>query len=191
MNVDRSLVLSKKIAKGDKYFPKEIVEKLYSLIPHIRDKTYLMFHIETGLRIRDVLGCEFVHVDWDLNRIYCYDFKKDKWRYVYYPPKVKAALKIWLRHRESIGIKDKRIFPFSAKTANRIVKKRTAEVGFRFAAVAGTHWCRHTFIRLSRKAGRDLKFVQQNTGDTVKTILEWYSDLSTDDLIVEVSKPLI
>ncbi len=43
-----------------------------------------------------------------------------------------------------------------------------------------THWLRHTFIRLSRRAGRDIKFVQQNTGDSLKTILEHYEGLTDE-----------
>lgn len=188
----KSLVVSKKISKGDKYIPEPYLKKLYELIDNVRDKTYIMYHSETGLRVTDVINSEIVHIDWDNFRTYTYDFKKDKWRWVYYPEFIKSQLKMWLKQRQIEDIKDKRIFPFSEKTANRILKRWCKKINFPYADIVGSHWLRHTFIRLSRKAGRDIKAVQQNTGDTVKTILEWYSDLSRDDMKSEIAdKPLI
>lgn len=54
------------------------------------------------------------------------------------------------------------------------------------------HWLRHTFIRRSKMAGRDIKVVQQNTGDTIETILKYYRDLSIEDRVKEMEeKPLL
>jgi integrase len=185
-----ALIVSKKISKGDKYFPEAFVKQLYLMCDDIRDKTYLMYHIETGLRVSDVINTEMVHIDWNLCRTYTYDHKKDQWRHVYFPEFVKAQLKQWYMQRQALDIKDERLFPFSEKTANRIIKNWAKKLNFNFASLVGSHWCRHTFIRLSRKAGRDIKAVQQNTGDTIKTLLEWYSDLSQEDMRQEISKPL-
>lgn len=192
INQDKSLVVSKKISKGDKYINEEYLKKLYDTIDNVRDKTYIMYHSQTGLRVTDVINTELVHIDWDNFRTYTYDYKKDKWRYVYFPEFVKAQLKMWLKQRQIEDIKDKRLFPFSEKTANRILKRWCKKIDFPYSNVVSSHWLRHTFIRLSRKSGRDIKAVQQNTGDTVKTILEWYSDLSSEDMKQEIGdKPLI
>jgi len=188
---EKSMVVSKKIDKGDKYIPAKWLKKLYDLTEKVRDKTYIMYHAETGLRVSDVVGSEVVHIDWDNNRVKTYDYKKDEWRWVYFPPFIRSQLKIWLKVRQNEGIKDKRIFPFSQRTANRILKKWCKKIDFPYADKVSSHWLRHTFIRLSRKAGRDLKAVQQNTGDTIKTILEWYSDLSSEDMKEEINKPLV
>jgi len=189
---DKSLMLSQKISKGDKYIPQEWLKKLYDLCDNVRDKTYIMYHSQTGLRVSDVVGSELVHIDWENFRTYTYDHKKDQWRWVFYPEFVKSQLKMWLKQRQLEGIKSKLLFPFSEKTANRIIKRWCKAVGFPYSRIVGSHWLRHTFIRLSRKAGRDIKAVQQNTGDTVKTILEWYSDLSSEDMRREMAdKPLL
>ncbi len=181
-----------RIAKGDKYFSVEWLQKLLSVVDSVRDKTYLMYHVETGLRVSDVVNTEVVHVDWQNLKTYTYDHKKDSWRYVYFPEHVKAQLKMWLKERELRGIKDKRLFPFDEKTANRIIKKWSLVIGHPNAKLIGTHWLRHTFIRLSRRVGRDIKAVQQNTGDTVKTIMEWYADLSSEDMRYQIdTKPII
>ena len=188
---EKSLVLSNKISKGDKYIPQEWLKKLYESIDNVRDKTYIMYHTETGLRVTEVVNTEIVHIDWDNFRTYTYDFKKDKWRNVYWPEFVKAQLKQWLKQRQIEDIKDKKLFPFSEKTANRILKKWCKKIGFPYAKLVGSHWLRHTYIRLSQKAGRNIKSVQQNTGDTIETILGWYSDLSKEDLKEEMEKPLL
>ena len=189
---EKSLVLSKKIPKGDKYIPEEWLKKLYQSIDNVRDKTYIMYHAETGLRVTEVVNTEIVHVDWENFRTYTYDFKKDKWRFIYFPEFVKAQLKQWLKQRQIEEIKDKKLFPFTEKTANRILKKWCKEIDFPYANVVGSHWLRHTFIRLSQKTGRNIKAVQQNTGDTIETILGWYSDLSREDMKKEIEeKPMI
>lgn len=186
------LQVSNKISKGDKYFPAEWVTKMLEAIDNIRDKAYFIYHIETGLRVSDVCDTDLVHVDWQNNKTYTYDHKKDQWRYVFWPEKVKAVLKMWLKQRQIEDVKSPKLFPFSEKTANRIIKHWAKKVSFPFASHVGSHWCRHTFIRLSRKAGRDIKAVQQNTGDTVKTLLEWYSDLSSEDMREQIEgKPLL
>lgn len=186
MTDSKALVVSEKISKGDKYIPRDWIPKFLGACEDIRDEAYLRYHIETGLRVSDVVNTEVVHVDWKYCRTYTYDHKKDEWRWVYWPEKLKSTLKQWMKFRQATAVKDKRLFPFSAKTANRIIKRVAASVGFPYAKVISTHWCRHTFVKLSREAGRDIKLVQQNTGDTIKTLLEWYSNLSSHEIRKEI-----
>jgi integrase len=177
-----------KLDKGNKYIPKDWVTKFYDTIDNIRDKTYILYHIETGLRVSDVVNTEIVHIDWAEYRTYTYDHKKDSWRFIYWPEFVKAQLKQWLLYRQAAGIKDPFLFPFSTKTANRILKHWAVKLDFPYKKQISSHWLRHTYIRHSRAIGRDIKAVQQNTGDTIKTILDWYSDLSKEDLQREANK---
>jgi len=181
------LIIIKKIPKGDKYIPPDWIKKFYDSCEDVGDKTYLMYHIETGLRVSDVVNTEIVHIDFLECRTYTYDHKKDTWRYIYFPDSVKYQIKQWLKIRQNLNIKDKRLFPFSAKTANRILKKIAKKINFSYYKEISSHWCRHTYIRNSRAMGRDIKAVQQNTGDTVKTLLDWYSDLSKEQLRKEAN----
>ena len=191
MDVNKSLMVSPVIPKGDKYFPVDVVNKLYDVIDNARDKAYVMYHIETGLRVSDVVSTEIVHVDWQLLKTYTYDHKKDAWRWVFFPEKVKSVLKMWLKQRQIDGVKSRLLFPFCGKTCNRILRFWCERIGFVYASRVGSHWCRHTFIKLSRRVGRDIKAVQQNTGDSIKTLLEWYSDLSGEEMRLEIEgKPI-
>jgi len=188
MEREKSMVVSNKIHKGDKYFPEEWINKIYNSAEDVMEKTYLMYHIETGLRVSDVVGTEIVHIDWQNCRTYTYDCKKDEWRFIYWPERVKAQLKQWMKVRQIKGIKDKLLFPLCQKTANRILKRLAVKLGHPYGSRVSSHWLRHTFIRRSRKVGRDIKAVQQNTGDSINTLLNWYSDLSPEDMREEIEK---
>lgn len=186
----KSIVVSGKISKTDKYLPADILRQLYEVIDNARDLAYIMYHAETGLRVSDVVNSEWVHVDYHECRTYTFDHKKDEWRYIYWPEKVKAVLNRWRLQGQAQGIRDKRIFPFDEKTATRILRRWLKVINFRYWERAGSHWLRHTFIRLSRDAGRDLMLVKNNTGDTVRTILEWYEALDTSRARREVEKSI-
>ena len=73
---ERALQLSGKFSKGDKFFPAKFVQELYDSVDNTRDKTYLMFNIETGLRINEVIGAEWAWIDRPNYRIKIYDNKK-------------------------------------------------------------------------------------------------------------------
>lgn len=204
MNQTHNLpALSKKINKADKYIPRETLLKIYDIIDNPLEKAYIMFHAETGLRVSDIvgqkkrksndreLGLEIQNIDWQGLQAHIYDHKKNLWRWIVFPEKVKAILKQYLLYRQAEGIEERQLFPISEKTCNRIIKKWARKAGFQYADQVGSHWLRHTFIRLSRASGRDIKLVQANTGDTIKTLLEWYSDLSLEDKRREIEgKPI-
>jgi integrase len=199
----REVIVSPKIDKSDKFFPVQTLQQLYDRIDNIRDLFYVMWHCETGVRISDIVGVkrkdrerlmgqEIDRIDWDEHRIKTYDHKKNAWRWVYYPVKVESKLKQWLKEMQNQDMLGRELLPLSEKTCNRILQRWCREIDFKYWRSVGTHWCRHTFIRLSRRAGRDIKAVQQNTGDTIKTLLEWYSDLSGEDMRREIEgRPLV
>jgi len=132
------------------------------------------------------------NIEFANHRTHTYDFKKDSWRMVYWPEFVGSTLKRWLEYRKAKRIKGELLFPFTKKTANRILKRWCQEIGFRHADLVSSHWLRHTFIRLSRRSGRDIKAVEQNTGDTILTILKWYEGLTDEEMGQEIEgKPLV
>jgi len=192
MNTIMHPQVSGKLRKKDKYLPPEVVKKLYETVDNIRDLAYIQYHAETGLRVREICGTNINNIEWKHCRTHTYDFKKDAWRMVYWPEFVGSTLRRWLEFRKARGIRGEMLFPFTEKTANRIIKRWCEEIGFRYADRVSSHWLRHTFIRLSRRAGRDIKAVQQNTGDTVQTILEWYEGLTDEEMGEEIEgKPLV
>ena len=183
--MNNSLVEIKKIPKGEKFIPAPLLQKLYDTIDNARDKAYIMYSAETGLRVSDVLGTHLENMDFQNMRTWTYDFKKDTWRFVYWPEKIKGTLFMWLKKR---GNHEGKVFTFTPRTAQRLIKKYCKQIGFVYWENAGPHWLRHTFIRLSRSVGRDIKSVQQNTGNTINTLLEIYAELSPDNMKDEINK---
>jgi hypothetical protein len=51
----KSLMVSPKITKTDKFIPADILAKFYDTIDNIRDLFYVMWHCETGVRISSVI----------------------------------------------------------------------------------------------------------------------------------------
>jgi len=192
MNMSKHTTVSGKLEKKDKYLPPDILKKLYETITNIRDLAYIQYHAETGLRVKEIVGTKINNIEWESHRTHTYDFKKDVWRMVYWPEFVGSTLQRWLEYRRASGIRGEFLFPFSAKTANRIIKRWCETIGFRYSNLVSSHWLRHTFIRLSRRSRRDIKAVQQNTGDTIQTILEWYEGLTDEEMAGEIEgKPLV
>lgn len=192
---NKALILSKRIPKADKFFPADSVREMERVCESARDRAYLLYHVQTGLRVSDVVGTRLEHIEWAGFRTWTFDHKKDAWRWIYWPESVKGSIKMWLKERlkDSESKEQKQLlFPFSEKTANRIIQRLARAIGFRYADLCSSHWCRHTFIRLSRASGRDIKAVQQNTGDTVGTILKWYAELGEDQMRIEMEeKPIL
>lgn len=182
--------MSEKVSKLDKYLPSDLLPKILQTTTNARDRAYILFHIETGLRVRDVVYADWSHLNLEDCKIYVYDWKKNTWRWVYFSTGLKPHILLWKKEQDLSGKKSPRIFPFCEKTANRIIKRACAKAGFKY--IPSTHWLRKTFVRLSRRAGRDIVAVQQNTGDTYKTLLEWYEGYSSEDLRKELdTKPII
>lgn len=176
------LIKIEKLHKGDKYISAAYLTRIYEICDSPRDKAYIMYHAETGLRVSDVVKTNIGHIDWREHRTYTFDHKKDEWRFIYWPGNIKGQLQQWLKYRQAKGIKSELLFPFSERTASRIINKWAVLAGHPLGRLVSSHWLRHTYIRLSKAAGRDIKAVQQNTGDTILTLLNWYSDLDQDSL---------
>ena len=187
---EKALVKSQRIDKRDKYFNEESVKKILAICDDVKDRAYIIFSLETGLRVSEVVGSKFVGWEKDRNKIRIYDQKKKKHRTIMINDTVKGALFTYLKIHNPKQ-EGEYIFPFSKKTANRIIKYWAKKADLPNSSLASTHWFRHTFVRLSRKKGRDMKFIQQQTGDKVSTILEWYSELDDEEMEFEMSKPLI
>ena len=185
--------MSGKIDSSDKYLSTEEIRRLVDTIDDLEDKVLILLALETGLRRSEVVTIQTSNLDFERQTAKVYDYKKDEWRNVVYPMSMKSNLRMYLQSRRH---KSPLLFPFSAKTANRKLKRWCTTAGIRIGPNGGTvvsfHWLRHTFIRRSKMVGRDIKVVQQNTGDTIETILKYYRNLSIEDRIAELeAKPLM
>lgn len=200
----KTSAMSINVSRTDKYFNEEEVRRLLSSITVLEDKALVSFGIDTGLRVSEVVGVITSNLNFDDCTVLAYDHKKDEWRNVVFTRPVGNLLQMYLNERDT---KDPRLFPFSWKTAERRPKRWCMAAGIKVSdgsrqvngkvvpegeTYATWHYCRGTFMRMSRRVGRDMKAVQQNTGDSIRTILEYYGDLSLEDRAKEMAeKPII
>jgi integrase len=68
-----------------------------------------------------------------------------------------------------------RVFPFTWKTAERIIQKWTKKV---LGNPKSWHAIRHTYVSLAREQGVSIEIVAANTGDSIATLLKIYSNPS-------------
>ncbi len=184
---------SKRVDNSHKYLSEEELQRLLNTIGDLEDKTLIVFSLETGLRRSEIVTIRTADIDFERQTVKVFDEKKDEWRQVVFPQYVGTQLRMYLKARKQ---RSPLLFPFSHRTANRKLQRWCAAAGIRLDSKGRTqvsfHWLRHTFIRRSKMAGRDIKVVQQNTGDTIETILKYYRDLSIEDRIREMEeKPLL
>ena len=172
----------------EKYLTEREIEGLLSVIDNIEDKALITLGIDSGGRVSEVVGILTSNINHERQTIKIWDEKKDQWREWVVTKPTMQLIRMYLNSRQK---KDPRLFPFSYKTANRRLK-RWCEVAEIPKEKAHWHTLRHTYIVQSRLRGRDIKAVQQQTGDSLLTLLRIYSNLSNEDRIkISESRPIL
>jgi len=143
----------------------------------LEEKAVIEIAVSTGIRRHDIVNIEINRIELDNRRIVFWEEKKDRIWMVAISPELVQTLRMYIRTLP----KDQRfLFKFSDRTLyNRLqeVKKRTnirKHIPF--------HALRRTYIRLSKRMGRDTRFVMDQTGDTARVILEEYEGYTVDEM---------
>jgi integrase len=129
---------------------------------------------EEGKRKTKTPGILINNIDQELGVIKIWDEKKNRFRDVMPSRDTMATIRMYLNERRK---EDARLFPFSVKTAERKIQLWTKKLlGF----VRSWHSLRTTYITRCAELGQSLKIVQENTGDSIRTLLTYYTKLSPD-----------
>jgi len=172
----------------EKYLTSNEIERLLSIIDNIEDKCLITLGIDSGCRVSEVISIQTSNIDSDRQTIKIWDEKKDTWREVVI---TKSTLQLILMHLNAKTIQTPNLFDFSYKTANRRLKKWILRANID-PKKAHWHALRHTYVVQSRLKGRDIKAVQQQTGDSLLTLLRVYSNLSVEDRVkISEENPII
>lgn len=138
-----------------------------------------LFHvlIGTGLRVSEALIIEMGDIERGYTRLIG---KGGRERTVYYAPELVEELRPYMEERGSSGVDDRvRLFPFSRKTAHRIL------------AVVGVypHQLRHTFLTLLYRDTRDLRLVQVIAGHASIQTTTRYTHHTADEIRAAMTGP--
>ncbi|MCK5013376.1 MAG: site-specific integrase [Candidatus Omnitrophica bacterium] len=168
------------INKGYKthYFSKEVANQLIDSETFLNRKTAFQIAYDTGARAGEIITISGEHFDFDKEQMVLWDSKKKSWKIVPLSPQTIVAIKMYMK---STNIRAK-LFKVTTKTLNNWLNGACTREGI--IADLGTrirwHSFRGTFIRCHMNLGD--RWLMQVTGDSYQTILNYYSELTEDDL---------
>jgi integrase len=126
-------------------------------------------------------GLRWGNINFKQGFVNIWDEKKDQYRTCQLQKSTWKALKEYSKREDVLKRKrhDDRVFPYSTRTINRYLNEIAKDAGIE----RHVHWhmMRHSFVIHSRRAGRDWKFLSQQTGDKVSTLMETYSAYSLEE----------
>lgn len=156
----------------------EEVQELIDSCETLEEKALVEVAVSTGMRRSDVVGIEINRIDLDKHKIIFWEEKKDRVWMVSIPPELVQTLRMYIR---SLPKDQRYLFDFSGRTAYNklqiILSRTTIKKHIPF------HALRRTYIRLSKRLGRDTRFVMDQTGDTARVILQEYEGYTVDEMV--------
>ena len=169
------------------YLTVDEVQNLLVRDASIEDKLLVQLGLSLGCRVSEIVS---IRLKWINNQVIkIWDEKKDDFRHCVIDCDTASLLQEYLQNHYRVphGYKreHQRVFYFSAKTANRRLKRAFMEVGIPSGDVVPWRWhtLRHTYVRrmLDRLQDRGIQFIVEQTGDTPATILTYYGVPSIDE----------
>lgn len=160
------------------YFSKEVADQLIDSETFLNRKTAFQIAYDTGARAGEIITISGEHFDFDKEQMVLWDSKKKSWKVVPLSQKTIVAVKMYLQHS---NIRAK-LFKVTTKTLNNWLNNACARESIVQDLGTNIRWhsWRGTFIRTHRSLGD--KWLMQVTGDSYQTILNYYSELTDDDL---------
>lgn len=161
-------------------------EELQLVLSHcdtIENLALIQLAVTTGIRREDIVKIELMNVDLDRRIITFWEEKKDRPWQVALEPEIVHTLKMYI---DTLPKGQKYLFSFSGRTAYNKFQKILEKAGIK--KKLSFHSLRRTFIRLSKKLGRDIRFVMDQTGDTARVIMEEYEGYTIDELVELMNK---
>ena len=159
------------------------VQQLIDVCETLEEKALIEIAVATGIRRSDIVKIEINRIDLQNNKIVFWEEKKDRLWMVSLPPELVQTLKMYIR---SLPRDQRYIFQFSGRTAYNKLQMILMRTNIR--KHIPFHALRRTYIRLSKRMGRDTRFVMDQTGDSARVILEEYEGYTTDEMVEMMRK---
>ncbi|CAH0290065.1 Tyrosine recombinase XerC [Peribacillus simplex] len=152
----------------------------------VRDYTYMLLLLETGVRANELIGVEVSDIKWEESTMLVRNTKGYKQRFVPLSPTMKDALRRYLSIRGTI-VDCNALFVTVDDTplTKRQVQSRIHDYGEQAAIKdvrCSPHTFRHTFAKMSVKNGAGIFELQQILGHTTFDMVRTYVNLFADDV---------
>ena len=156
----------------------EEVQQLIDVCETLEEKALIEIAVATGIRRSDIVKIEINRIDLKNHKILFWEEKKDRLWMVSLPPGLVQTLKMYIK---SLPKGQRYLFVFSGRTAYNKLQVVLTRANIR--KHIPFHALRRTYIRLSKRMGRDTRFVMDQIGDTARVILEEYEGYTTDEMV--------
>jgi len=168
--------------KKTAYFSEDQIEAIIKQAEDLTQRTALFLGSCLGARVQEFLALEVKDIHFEEELVYVWDVKKKNIRY---QPTLKddlAQVRLYLKEKE---IKEGKIFDVVDRTLNRYLKKATKRAKIPIPENENVRWhsFRGSLVRNLTKRKVPLKAIMQITGDSAKTILEYYNEYRPSDLV--------
>jgi len=162
-----------------KYLTNDEVQRLLVSIDKKADKVLIQLGLVIGCRVSEIVTIDLKNIQPD--RIKIWDEKKNLFRDVVIDSATRALLNDFIEDGwEPKPHVKHRLFYFSTKTANRVLKKYCKKAGIPDDK-AHWHTLRHTYVMRSLDEGVPINHIVEQTGDSPSTIIAIYGRPSIDD----------
>jgi integrase len=161
-----------------KYLTKDEVQRLIVSIDNKRDLLLVQLGLVIGCRVSEIVTIDIKNIEPD--RIKIWDEKKNVFRDVVIDSATREMLNRYLEDGwEPKPHVKHRLFYFSTKTANRILKRYCEKAGIP-KEKAHWHTLRHTHIMDCLDSNVPINYIVEQTGDSPTTIINIYGRPSID-----------
>ena len=160
------------------YFSKEIAERLIDTEISLNKKTAFQISYDTGARAGEIIKISGEHFDYSEKKMILWDSKKKGWKTVPLSDITLRYVQTYLLATKKTG----RLFDVDTKTLNNWLHEACKrewvkpDIGTRIR----WHSWRGTFVRTHHNLGA--KWLMQVTGDSYTTLLQYYQELTDEDL---------
>ena len=161
-----------------KYLTRDEIQRLLVCVDNKRDKLLIQLGFALGCRVSEIVGIRCKNIYSDHAKLW--DEKKDTFREVVIDSGTMGLLNDHLATEwKARPYSTHKLFYFSTKTANRILKKWCKIAGI---SDEKSHWhaLRHTYVVQSLECGVPLSHVVEQTGDSPSTVIKVYGRPSID-----------
>lgn len=171
------------------YYTKIELKNLFSVIDDREKKILYQTTLQLGCRVSEL--CSIPRIRIKSNYFKIWDEKKDEFRNCYISQKLADEIELWYWDNQSKVKPGKRMFCYYVpKTLNNWLKDY-CDLANIPPEKAHMHSFRHTFIVYAFDRKWNIRSIMDQTGDTLKTLVEEYAELSPEGRQEQwISKPL-
>jgi integrase len=160
------------------YFSIDEVKRIIDNETYLDRKTAFQIAYDCGSRAGEIIKISAEHFDFDKGQMQHWDSKKKSWKMVPLSQETLNVVKMFLKSTKITT----RLFPVTTHTLNNWLKEASSRENVKVEIGLKLRWhsWRGTFIRHNQSKG--YKWLMQVTGDSLATILKYYSEFTEEDM---------